>query len=160
MGKLLGCVLLAVGGGMLCVQRITAQRQTIRLLHDLASALESIEAAIRWQKLPIPRAVEQQKGRKLCGGSFCKMLRDMESGTTLHTAWINAFQTLLPEETAEILCSVEWSGDEAQITGNLAYAAQRLRTLACEKSARQSQAEKLYIALSVSGVGFLAILLI
>ncbi len=160
MVKLLGCVLLAVGGGMLCVQRIAAQRQEIRLLRDIAAALESIEAAIRWQKLSIPRAIEQQKERKLCGEAFNSILCEMEIGTALHTAWQRTFRERVTEEMAEILCNMEWNGDETQITGNLNYAVQRLQVLASEKHARQPQREKLYIALSASGVGLLAIMLI
>lgn len=160
MGKLLGCALLCAGGAMLCVQRITAARQELRLLRELAAALESIEMLIRWQKLPLPRAIALQKDRPLCGEAFGCICVSLQSGNTLHNAWNKAFSNLCAADITETVCHIEWSGDEEQLTGNLRYAAQQLRALAQEKTEGKAQREKLWVALSAAAVGVVVIILL
>lgn len=160
MGKLLGCALLCAGGAMLCVQRITAARQELRLLRELAAALESIEMLIRWQKLPLPRAIALQKDRPLCGDKFGQICNLLQSGNALHSVWNKVFSHFNSADMKEIVCHIEWSGDEEQLTGNLRYVAQQLRALAQEIAEGKAQREKLWIALSTAAVGVVVIILL
>ena len=160
MTKLLGAVLLCAGGGFFCVQGIAARRMKMQRLRELCAALESIEAAVRWQKLPLPRAIGLQEERALCGKTFAAVKRKVESGTPLQTVWEKqVWEDFLPE-IAEILCRIEWGGDETQLLGNLRYAAEQLQTMASEKAQQQAAAERLSIALSVSAVALAVIILL
>ena len=67
MGKWIGSLLLIGATAWLCAQWIVSRRRTIALLQDLAAALESMEAAIRWQKTPLPKAISDQCGRDHSG---------------------------------------------------------------------------------------------
>ena len=160
MAKLLGVVLLCAGGGFFCVQGIAARRMKMRRLRELCAALESIEAAIRWQKLPLPGAIGLQEERTLCGKSFAAVKRNVESGTPLQNAWKKQMQEDFSLEIAEILCRVEWGGDETQLLGNLRYAVEQLQTMAGEKAQQQAAAERLSIALSASAVALVVIILL
>ena len=65
-----------------------------------------------------------------------------------------------PPEIAEILCNIEWCGDEVQLLGNLRYAVEQLQTMAGEKAQQQAATERLSIALSVSAVALAVIILL
>ena len=160
MVKLLGSTLLCVGGTMLCLQRITAERRNLRMLRELAAAIESIEMMIRWQKFPLPRAIALQKERPFCGEKFECVCSALKSGDTLHGAWKKVFGQIGAPELAEILCSIEWRGDEERLTGGLHYAAQQLRELTRVKTAEKTQREKLWVAVSAAVVGVLVIILL
>ena len=142
------------------MQGIAARRMKMQRLRELCAALESIEAAIRWQKLPLPRAIGLQEERVLCGKTFAAVKRKVESGTPLQTAWQKQMQEDFPTDIAEILCRVEWGGDETQLLGNLRYAVEQLQTMAGEKAQQQAAAERLSIALSVSAVALAVIILL
>lgn len=159
-GKLFGALLILSGGFWACFYQCRSVRTEICLLQELTAALESMETAIRWQKIPLPRTIMQQSDRPLCGETFANILKDMESGFTLQKSWIKEFRRNISADIAEILCRIELQGDEEQITGNLRAAIQGLVHLRQEKEARRREREKLYMAVVLSGAGLAIIVLI
>ena len=156
--KLIGAMMLATGGGLLCAREIKRRRKEIRLLYELAVALESMEGLIRWEKATLPLAIERQCRRMQCGSVFADILSLMKSDSTLQVAWGNAFSKVSAAE--DILCRLEFSGDEECLTGQLHLAAQQLRQRAEQCNAGRAESEKLYVAVYGSVVGLLTILLL
>ena len=156
-GKITGALLLVVGGGYLCVERNAQGRKEIRLIYELASALESMEGMIRWEKAALPAAIKRQCSRELCGELFQKTLLLMEDETTLQRAWEISFSKL--KTAGDILRRMEFSGDELHLTGQLQLAAQQLRQRAEQRNADRNEREKLRMAVCASVVGLATILL-
>lgn len=156
--KVMGAFLLAAGGGYFCVDRIVQRRREIRLLYELAAAMESMEGIIRWEKVTLPVAIERQCNRELCGGFFLETMELMKSKMTLQCAWEKSFAMV--KLAKDILCRMEFSGDEEHLTGQLRLSAQRLRQRAEQYSAGRSESEKLRVAICVSVVGLITILLL
>ena len=156
-GKLAGALLLVLGGGYLCVERNVQGRKEIRLLYELAAALENIEGMIRWEKAALPAAIEQQCSRELCGAYFQKTLFLLKGENTLQCAWRSAFSKLKVAE--DILCRLELSGDEQHLTGQLQLTAQQLRQRAEQRNTDRAESEKLRVAVCTSVVGLVTILL-
>lgn len=157
MSKVVGALLLVMGGGYLCAERIVRRRKEIQLLYELAIALESIEGMIRWEKVVLPVALERQCSRENCGKIFSYILDLVKGELTLQDAWNKAFSRIAI--AGDILCRMEFSGDETRITGQLHMAAQQMRQRAEQQSAGRGESEKLSVAVCVSSVGLLAILL-
>lgn len=156
-GKVVGALLLVVGGGYLCADRIVGRRKEIQLLYELATAMESMEGMIRWEKVVLPVALERQCSRENCGGMFSHILDLMKDEMTLQEAWEKG---VCPFPIAEdILCRLEFSGDETRIIGQLHMVVQQLRQRAEQRSARRGESERLSVAVCASAVGLLAILL-
>lgn len=155
--KLTGALLLALGGGYLCMERIGRRRREVDRCCELAAALESIEGMIRWEKAALPVAIERQCSRINCGEIFSEILDAMKSKTALQDAWKNSFSkfTLV----ADVLCSIEFSGDENRITGQLHLAAEQLRKTAEQYNEERAESEKLNVAVCASAVGLIIILL-
>ncbi len=103
-GKLLGALLILLGGFLACFYQRRAVQMEISLLRELTAALESMETAIRWQKKPLPRTIMQQCDRPLCGEIFENVLKSMESGNALQTSWEQGFSEKTSPDIAEILC--------------------------------------------------------
>lgn len=160
MGKWIGSLLLIGATAWLCAQWIVSRRRTIALLQDLAAALESMEATIRWQKTPLPKAISDQCGRDHSGCYFRSIQKNLNSNLPLHQVWSEAFADVQPTEAGEILRRLELTGDEVRITGSLHLAAAQLREVAQGYRQRQREQEKLSVAVCVSGVSLLIILLI
>ena len=158
--KSAGALLLLLGSGLVCVERIRRNRRQIALLHDLAAALESIEAAIRWQKLTLPCAIERQCNRELSGAFFQSVIVRLKEEETLHASWSEVFSAIEPPIGAELLSRMELSGDEVRITGELHLTAQQLRQEAEKSAARRAESEKLSVAVCVSAAGLITILLL
>ena len=156
-GKLAGAFLLVLGGGYLCVERNVQGRKEIRLLYELAAAMENIAGMIRWEKAALPAAIEQQCSRELCGVYFQKTLILLKGENTLQCAWRCAFSKLKVAE--DILCRVEFSGDEQHLIGQLQLAAQQLRQRADMRNTGRSESEKLRVAVCASVIGLVTILL-
>ena len=156
-GKITGAILLALGGGYLCVEQNARGRKEIRLLYELSAALESMEGMIRWEKATLPSAIGRQCGRELCGEFFEEILNLVESGIALQKAWIDTFLQVKTME--DILCRLEFSGDEIHLTGQLQLAANQLRKRAEQQNAGRAEREKLHIVVCASAVGLITILL-
>ena len=156
-GKIAGALLLVLGSGYLCVEQNARGRKDIRLLYELAAALESIEGMIRWEKAALPVAIQRQCSRELCGGYFRNIILLLDDGNILQNAWTSAFS--LSKAAGDLLCRLEFSGDEQRLCGQLQLAAQQLRRRAEQQDAGRTERETLRVVVCTSVVGLVAILL-
>ena len=78
--KVIGALLILGAGGGLLVQLWRQSRAEILFLQDMASALEQMEAAIRFRRLPMPELLREQAERSCCGSMFSLILQHMERG--------------------------------------------------------------------------------
>ena len=76
--KVIGALLILGAGGGLLVQLWRQSRAEILFLQDMASALEQMEAAIRFRRLPMPELLREQAERSYCGSMFSLILQHME----------------------------------------------------------------------------------
>lgn len=160
MAAVLGGTLLMLAAGLACGTWIHEKRQELRCVRALADALDRMEGMIRWQLLPLPRALERESERPLCGKHFSSILKKMETNIALQEAWRQEFSLIFPREAADILCRTELQGDAQQVMASLHYAAEQLRTLGELRSAEQSQKERLCVAAGASIAALLVIVLI
>ncbi len=158
-GKLLGAVLILVGSVVTCLRLSREVQQEMHLLQELACALEGMESAIRWQKLPLPRALRQQAERPLCGDFFNAVLQGMKGEITLQKVWTKAAKNIHSQEAAKIIGGIEWTGDETQIIGSLHTAIEALRRALQQRQQEQRQRTKLRTALTFSAAALLIIVL-
>ncbi len=85
--KVIGALLILGAGGGLLVQLWRQSRAEILFLQDMASALEQMEAAIRFRRLPMPELLREQAERSYCGSMFSLILQHMERGEPLQDSW-------------------------------------------------------------------------
>ena len=157
--KLLGAMCLMVGTAMICRKWIRHRRWELQLMGETAVALEHMAALIRLKKEPLLQAVRQQKERLCCGELFARLAECVEQGETLQHSWNRTFSALEPREMAEVLCRMDVTGDEIQITGALCLAAQQLRQMAEQRREGQKQNERLCLTLGICAAGIMAIVL-
>lgn len=69
-GKLLGGGLVLLGTALWCRGEIQARRRETDRAAELAAALGEMAAEIRSLRRPMPRLLERQARRSLCGGCF------------------------------------------------------------------------------------------
>ena len=176
-GKLLGGGLVLLGTALWCRGEIQARRRETDRAAELAAALGEMVAEIRSLRRPMPRLLERQARRVLCGGCFARVLWGLERGQPLQDAWEDGFRELTPPEAAGILRDTELTGDEERIVSALTAAVHRLEELAeklptrvrviemdlslADRRRRESrQRERLLWAAALSGAGLFIILLI
>ena len=165
-GKLLGGGLVLLGTALWCRGEIQARRRETDRAAELAAALGEMAAEIRSLRRPMPRLLERQARRALCGGCFARVLWGLERGQPLQDAWEDGFRELTPPEAAGILRDTELTGDEERIVSALTAAVHRLEELADRPPPgppprRDSrQRERLLWAAALSGAGLFIILLI
>ena len=152
-GKLLGGGLVLLGTALWCRGEIQARRRETDRAAELAAALGEMAAEIRSLRRPMPRLLERQARRTLCGGCFARVLSGLESGQPLPDAWADAFRQLEPPDT-------ELTGDEERIVSALTAAVHRLEELADRRRRDSRQRERLLWAAALSGAGLFIILLI
>ena len=111
-GKLLGGGLVLLGTALWCRGEIQARRRETDRAAELAAALGEMAAEIRSLRRPMPRLLERQARRSLCGGCFARVLSGLERGQPLQDAWEDGFRELTPPEAAGILRDTELTGDE------------------------------------------------
>ena len=150
-GKLLGGGLVLLGTALWCRGEIQARRRETDRAAELAAALGEMAAEIRSLRRPMPRLLERQARRSLCGGCFARVLSGLERGQPLQDAWEDGFRELTPPEAAGILRDTELTGDEA---------VHRLEELADRRRRDSRQRERLLWAAALSGAGLFIILLI
>ena len=151
-GKLLGGGLVLLGTALWCRGEIQARRRETDRAAELAAALGEMAAEIRSLRRPMPRLLERQARRALCGGCFARVLWGLERGQPLQDAWEDGFRELTPPEAAGILRDTELTGDEERIVSALTVADRRRRD--------RRQRERLLWAAALSGAGLFIILLI
>lgn len=147
--------------------KTTLLRDLIRGLSDGVGGLPEHRVSvvdergeIRSLRRPMPRLLERQARRTLCGGCFARVLSGLESGQPLPDAWADAFRQLEPPEAAGILRDTELTGDEERIVSALTAAVHRLEELADRRRRDSRQRERLLWAAALSGAGLFIILLI
>lgn len=159
-GKLLGAVCIACGAVWGCIARYRQLRQGRELVRAFMQALGHMEAAIRWQRQSMTPLLTELAQRPRCGAYFAAILKNVESNIPLQAAWDNAFSALPDAETADILRSVELTGDETCLLTGLQYGQRRLRQLAERREQADARDRRLTGAALFSAAGLLVILLI
>ena len=152
-GKLLGGGLVLLGTVLWCRGEIQARRRETDRAAELAAEIRSL-------RRPMPRLLERQARRFLCGGCFARVLWGLERGQPLQDAWEDGFRELTPPEAAGILRDTELTGDEERIVSALTAAVHRLEELADRRRRDSRQRERLLWAAALSGAGLFIILLI
>lgn len=123
---------------------IGERRREIRLIRALSQALERIAGVIRWQKLPLPRVLEES-GQMPGGEYFREITEYVKGGMTLQIAWQKAFEEFPSVKARELLCCMELGGDAQRLIGQFHLAAEELRACAGEEENRQRQAERIWL---------------
>lgn len=157
-GKLLGAALLLAAALWTVITRLRQQRRQIVMLDDLATALEAMASAIRWQKRPLPEIIADMTHYSLVGEYFRNIADEVECEIPLQIAWNNVFSTF-PIERERVL-KLKLSGDAERLTGELQYVAEQLKECSERYRSHRQQTERLWMAGTLSGVGMLIILLI
>lgn len=155
-----GAALLLAGVFLICRGWILQRREDLRVMGEMAVALDHMAAMIRLKKEPLLQAVSRQQHRRYCGRLFRQLEEEMKGENTLQSSWETVFSAIQPEEAANILCSVDLTGDESQITGGLCLAAGQLREMSAARRALQKQDERLCLTLGGCAAGMAVIVLI
>lgn len=158
--KLIGVLLLGFAGASVFRKQIKKQKQEIHLIEDMAAAIEEMESAIRFRKLPMPALLEKEMGRPYCGKVFSNILQYLQIGIPLQTSWENSMEEIHQEDLRQAISALELSGDEQRVTANLQMCAKNLRTILHRRLLQKGQQQKMTLALTVSGFGLLVILLL
>lgn len=141
-----GAALLLCAFGLVSRQWIGEQRRRIRLILAISQALERMVGAIRWQRLPFDRVL-QEESRRMPGGEYFRKMQDyMKSDIPLQIAWEKAFDAFPSGKARELLCGMELSGDGQQIMGVLHLAAEELRRCGNDLALQQRQKERVFLA--------------
>lgn len=157
-GKLVGAMCITAAALRLLWGQMSLRRQQLQLLQELAAALETMAAQIRWQRRPLPRILETLCTYPCAGIYFFKVQKELKCGLPLQNSWRNAFSDV--PLAGDLLCTLELSGDEEKLTGALSYAAGQLRERWEQCCSQRRQVAKLWLAGVLSGAGVLIILLI
>ena len=144
-----GAALLLCAFGLIYRQWIGEQRRKIRLILALSQALKRMVGAIRWQRLPFHRVLQEESGRMPGGEFFRKIQYYMESNMTLQQSWINVFNTIPTGEARDLLCGMELGGDAEQMMGVLLLTAEEL--CRCGDNLEQQQRQKERVFLTAGG---------
>ena len=123
---------------------IGERRREIRLIWALAQALERMGGVIRWQKLPLPRVLEES-GQMPGGEYFREITEYVKGGMTLQIAWQKAFEGFPSVKARELLCCMELGGDAQRLIGQFHLAAEELRSCGNEEEVQQRQAERIWL---------------
>ena len=158
--KVIGALLILGAGGGLLVQLWRQSRAEILFLQDMASALEQMEAAIRFRRLPMPELLREQVARQCCGGLFLQIIQNMKRGETLQNSWTLAARSIPWTQAADTLCALELSGDEQRLGENLRACADSLHAVLRCRQADKQQRQKMALAITASCCGLLVILLL
>ena len=156
-GKLVGAVCITAAALRLLWGQMTLRRQQLQLLQELAAALDTMAAQIRWQRRPLPRILEALCVYPCAGVYFFHVQKRPKRGMTFQNSWQNAFSDV--SLAGDLLCTLELSGDEEKLTGALSYAAGQLRERWEQCCSQRRQMAKLWLAGVLSGAGVLIILL-
>ena len=119
-----------------------------------------METAIRWQRQSMTPLLTELAQRPCCGTYFAEVLGEVGRNISLQTAWDHAFSALTDAEAAEILRSMELTGDETHLLTGLQYAQRRLRQLTERREREDTRDRRLTGAALFSAAGLLVILLI
>ena len=158
--KVIGALLILSAGGGLLVQLWRQGRAELLFLQDMASALEQMESAIRFRRLPMPELLREQTERPYCGSIFSDILQYMKRGEPLQNSWFLSARSIPWTQAVDALCALELSGDGQRIGENLRACADSLREVLRCRQADKQQRRKMALALTASCSGLLVILLL
>ena len=156
-GKLLGASLIAAAALWVFTAQLRTRNRQTQLLQELAAALDTMAAAIRWQRMAMPDILVSMERYPLAGPYFQKIEKQLRQGIPLQEAWHRMFSTLAVG--GELLTALELTGDEEKLTAALLYTAQQLKDCCQRRRQEQRQGTKLWLAGALSGAGLLIILL-
>ena len=156
-GKLLGASLIAAAALWVFTAQLRTRNRQTQLLQELAAALDTMAAAIRWQRMAMPDILASLKRYPLAGPYFQKIEKQLRQGIPLQEAWHRMFSTLAVG--GELLTALELTGDEEKLTAALLYTARQLKDCCQRRRQEQHQGTKLWLAGALSGAGLLIILL-
>ena len=156
-GKLLGAALIAAAALWVFTAQLRTRNRQTQLLQELAAALDTMAAAIRWQRMAMPDILASLKRYPLAGPYFQKIEKQLRQGIPLQEAWHRMFSTLAVG--GELLTALELTGDEEKLTAALLYTARQLKDCGQRRRQEQRQGTKLWLAGALSGAGLLIILL-
>ena len=156
-GKLLGAALIAAAALWVFTAQLRTRNRQTQLLQELAAALDTMAAAIRWQRMAMPDILASLKRDPLAGPYFQKIEKQLRQGIPLQEAWHRMFSTLAVG--GELLTALELTGDEEKLTAALLYTARQLKDCCQRRRQEQRQGTKLWLAGALSGAGLLIILL-
>lgn len=156
-GKLLGTSLIAAAALWVFTAQLRTRNRQTQLLQELAAALDTMAAAIRWQRMAMPDILASLKRYPLAGPYFQKIEKQLRQGIPLQEAWHRMFSTLAVG--GELLTALELTGDEEKLTAALLYTARQLKDCCQRRRQEQRQGTKLWLAGALSGAGLLIILL-
>ena len=120
-GKLLGASLIAAAALWVFTAQLRTRNRQTQLLQELAAALDTMAAAIRWQRMAMPDILASLKRYPLAGPYFQKIEKQLRQGIPLQEAWHRMFSTLAVG--GELLTALELTGDEEKLTAALLYTA-------------------------------------
>lgn len=156
-GKLLGAALIAAAALWVFTAQLHTRNRQTQLLQELAAALDTMAAAIRWQRMAMPDILASLRRYPLAGPYFQKIEKQLRQGIPLQEAWHRMFSTLAVG--GELLTALELTGDEEKLTAALLYTARQLKDCCQRRRQEQRQGTKLWLAGALSGAGLLIILL-
>ena len=156
-GKLLGAALIAAAALWAFTAQLRTRKRQTQLLQELAAALDTMAAAIRWQRMAMPDILVSMERYPLAGPYFQKIEKQLRQGIPLQEAWHCMFSTLAV--CGELLTALELTGDEEKLTAALLYTARQLKDCCQRRRQEQRQGTKLWLAGALSGAGLLIILL-
>ena len=156
-GKLLGAALIAAAALWVFTAQLRTRNRQTQLLQELAAALDTMAAAISWQRMAMPDILASLKRYPLAGPYFQKIEKQLRQGIPLQEAWHRMFSTLAVG--GELLTALELTGDEEKLTAALLYTARQLKDCCQRRRQEQRQGTKLWLAGALSGAGLLIILL-
>lgn len=161
--KLIGSLLVFTGGGLVWWIQQRERRRKGTVLADLALILRQMQEEIRMMRTPLPELF--RKLEKRCGQDISDVLRAMaaavERETDVKVLWSEAVCALpVDERMREILCRLDFSGDEEKLCKELSFAAYEIAKCAEVLESRRMEDGKRVTALCFSGAALLVILLI
>ena len=158
--KFVGVLIILAAGALLFLQIRRQNRAEVLFMRDMAAALEQMETAIRFRRLPMPDMLKEQEKRQYCGQAFAYVIQYMKSGKTLQDSWELSMKSILCERARDVLSALELSGDTQRLEENLRSASHALRDILRRTEAGRQEQQKMTLALTASGCGLLVILLL
>ena len=149
--------MILAAGALLFLQIRRLNRAEVLFMRDMAAALEQMETAIRFRRLPMPDMLKEQEKRQYCGQAFAYVIQYMKS---LQDSWELSMKSILCERARDVLSALELSGDTQRLGENLRSASHALRDILRRTEAGRQEQQKMTLALTASGCGLLVILLL
>ena len=161
--KLLGSLMVFTGGGLVWWIQLKERRRKSAVLSDLALILRQMQEEIRMMRTPMPELFQKLENR--CGQDVSGVLRTLseavKQGNEVKDIWREEICVLpMDKRTREVLCSLDFCGDEEKLCKDLSFAAYEMAKSVEELEDRRQEESKRTTALCFSCAALLVILLI